>query len=97
MGAEALDGGVAGTQDRGRTQACRHDLVSLIQGTANATGATVAGADCVGQQAVGPWVGQTYGGWSAIATASGEVLAVGADRDVDVIVQEVTLRTRREL
>ena len=70
-----------------------HDLVARVQLVANATGAAVAGADSVGQQSVGPWAGQTYGGWSPIAVPR-HVLAVAADRDVDVQVATVTLRSR---
>eukprot|EP00039_Didymoeca_costata_P024985 m.12050 g.12050 ORF g.12050 m.12050 type:complete len:295 (-) comp4577_c0_seq1:22-906(-) len=64
------------------------DLVNLVSGVANKTGAIAIGADSVGQQTVGPWRGQTYGGWSTIASPE-NILLVGADRDVDI--QTVTV------
>ena len=68
------------------------DLIERVHIVANTTGAPTLGADCVGQQLVGPWRGQTYGGWSNIAIPGvAQAAAVAADRNVDVIVATVPL------
>jgi predicted amidohydrolase len=54
--------------------------------------APVVGTDLVGMITHGPWTGYTYGGQSVAANPEGEIIAVGADRDSDVIVMEVELR-----
>ena len=50
------------------------------------------GTDLVGMITHGPWTGYIYGGQSVVADSKGEILAVGADRDSDVIVVEVELK-----
>ncbi|HID56558.1 TPA: carbon-nitrogen hydrolase family protein [Candidatus Poribacteria bacterium] len=52
----------------------------------------VIGTDLVGMITHGPWTGYTYGGQSVVADSNGEILAVGADRDSDVVVLEVELK-----
>jgi len=44
----------------------------------------VVGTDLVGQMTHGPWKGQTYGGASVVVDASGKVLDILRDRDVEV-------------
>ncbi|MFN7992949.1 MAG: carbon-nitrogen hydrolase family protein [Bryobacteraceae bacterium] len=44
----------------------------------------VVGTDVIGQMSHGPWRGQTYGGASVVVDASGKVLHVLRDRDVEV-------------
>ena len=42
------------------------------------------GTDVIGQMTHGPWKGQTYGGASLVVDATGKVLHVLRDRDVEV-------------
>lgn len=42
----------------------------------------------------GPWKGQTFGGASVVADASGQVLALLRDRDVEVRVVELPVERR---
>ncbi len=48
------------------------------------------GTDLVGQMSHGPWKGQTYGGASVVMDATGKVLHILRDRDVEV--RTVTLQ-----
>jgi predicted amidohydrolase len=49
----------------------------------------VVGTDLVGAMTHGPWKGQTFGGASLVVDASGAVLAILRDRDVDLRVVDV--------
>lgn len=53
----------------------------------------VVGTDVIGQMTHGPWTGQTYGGASVVVDASGKVLQILRDRDVEV--RTVTLELKR--
>jgi N-carbamoylputrescine amidase len=44
----------------------------------------VVGTDVIGQMTHGPWKGQTYGGASVVVDATGKVLHILRDRDVEV-------------
>jgi predicted amidohydrolase len=52
----------------------------------------VVGTDVIGEMTHGPWKGQTYGGASVVVDASGKVLHVLRDRDVEVRTVELELR-----
>ncbi len=52
----------------------------------------VVGTDVIGQMTHGPWKGQTYGGASVVVDASGKVLDILRDRDVEV--RTVTLELK---
>jgi predicted amidohydrolase len=52
----------------------------------------VVATDLVGMMTHGPWKGQTFGGASLVADATGKVLALLRDRDVEVRVVDVPLR-----
>jgi len=64
-------------------------LKDTVCKAAQAIGAPVIGTDCVGLITHGPWTGRTYGGESVAADAAGNVLAVGRDRDEDVVMVKI--------
>ena len=66
-------------------------LKSTVQQAARSMNAPVIGTDLVGQISSGPWRGMVYGGLSVAATARGEVMAVGKDRQRDVKVISIDL------
>jgi len=66
-------------------------LIELVSHVARTVGCPTVGCDLVGQMTHGPWAGRTFGGQSVVADRDGNVLAVGRDRDVDVMVVEVSV------
>jgi predicted amidohydrolase len=62
------------------------ELKSVVQRAAQAMNAPVIGTDLVGQITHGPWKGMVYGGQSVAATADGQIIAVGKDRERDIVV-----------
>lgn len=66
-------------------------LRDTVANAARAIGAPVIGTDLVGEMTHGPWAGRVYGGGSVAADASGAILAVGADRDVDTVIVDLDL------
>lgn len=66
-------------------------LVELVSRVARTVGCPTVGCDPVGQMTHGPWAGRTFGGQSVVADRDGKVLAVGKDRDVDLMVVEVNV------
>jgi predicted amidohydrolase len=70
-------------------------LERLVTRRAAAWQCPVVGTDLVGVVMHGPWTGQTYGGASVVADASGNVLATLRDRDVDLRVVDIPLRSSR--
>ncbi|MGQ9525987.1 MAG: carbon-nitrogen hydrolase family protein [Armatimonadota bacterium] len=64
-------------------------LIDLVKHVARTVGCATVGCDLVGQMTHGPWAGRTFGGQSVVVSRDGKVLAVGKDRDVDVMVVEV--------
>lgn len=69
------------------------ELEKLVVRRAKQWNAPVVATDLVGVMSHGPWKGQTFGGASLVADASGEVLVTLRDRDVDVRVVDVPLRS----
>jgi N-carbamoylputrescine amidase len=67
------------------------DLERLVASRAKLWKCPAVGTDLVGEMTHGPWKGQTYGGASVVADASGAVLEVLRDRDTDVRVVELPL------
>mmetsp|Transcript_58575 Transcript_58575/g.137942 ORF Transcript_58575/g.137942 Transcript_58575/m.137942 type:complete len:173 (-) Transcript_58575:37-555(-) len=67
------------------------DLINLVSHVANRTHAVAVGVDLVGNITHGPWTGQTYGGFSAVAAANGTVLARGWDRKAELGFVDVDL------
>jgi len=64
-------------------------LAEVVSSAARTVGCPVAGTDCVGMIAHGPWTGHTFGGQSVVCNRSGDVLAVAADRDPDVVIVDI--------
>lgn len=60
------------------------ELETLVVRRAAQWKCPVVGTDVIGQMMHGPWKGQTYGGASVVMDASGKVLHVLRDRDVEV-------------
>ena len=67
------------------------DLEHLVARRAKEWNCPVVGTDLVGVITHGPWTGQTYGGASVVADASGQTVTVLRDRDVEVRVVEVAI------
>ncbi len=67
-------------------------LKAVVQKAAKSMDATVIGTDLVGQISSGPWRGMVYVGLSVAATAQGEVLAIGKDRQQDVKIVSLHLK-----
>lgn len=59
-------------------------LEALVRRRAAQWKSPVVGTDLVGQMSHGPWKGQTYGGASVVVDATGKVLHILRDRDVEV-------------
>ena len=62
------------------------ELLKVVQNTAKTIGCTVIGTDLVGKISNGPWTGMTYGGQSVAVNKKGDILALGKDRDKDIII-----------
>ena len=77
----------------GQWPAHAKDLERLVEKRAAQWKCPVVGTDVVGQMTHGPWKGQTFGGASVVVDASGKLLDVLRDRDVEV--RTVTLELRR--
>ena len=60
------------------------ELENLVAKRAAEWKCPVVGTDVIGEMTHGPWKGQTYGGASVVVDASGKVLHVLRDRDVEV-------------
>jgi N-carbamoylputrescine amidase len=69
-------------------------LEELVVRRAKEWNAPVVAANLVGQMTHGPWKGQTFGGASLAVDESGEALVRLRDRDVDVRVVDLPLRSR---
>jgi predicted amidohydrolase len=66
-------------------------LEDLVKKRAAQVQCPMAGVDLVGEMTHGPWQGQTYGGSSVVADASGKILLIGRDRDTDSRVIDLEL------
>ena len=69
-----------------------NDLEKVVRHVATRAGCPVVGTDLIGTITNGPWRGQVYGGLSVSVDAAGHVIALGRDRDRDVVVFQVTTR-----
>ena len=67
------------------------DLAHLVTRRAREWNCPVVGTDLVGVISHGPWTGQTYGGASVVADASGQAVAILRDRDVEVRMVELPI------
>ena len=61
----------------------------LVKRVARKVNASVIGTDLVGEITSSPWKGYIYGGQSVIADKTGEILAVGKDRESDILIQDI--------
>lgn len=66
-------------------------LEELVKKRAAEVQCPMAGVDLVGEMTHGPWKGQTYGGSSFVADATGKILLTARDRDTDVRVIELAI------
>jgi N-carbamoylputrescine amidase len=69
------------------------ELENLVAKRAAEWKCPVVGTDVIGEMTHGPWKGQTYGGGSVVVDASGKVLHVLRDRDVEVRTVTLELAT----
>jgi predicted amidohydrolase len=67
------------------------ELQKVVQKAAKLINCPVVGTDLIGQISHGPWAGQIYGGQSVAANKKGEIIALGKDRERDILVFEVGL------
>lgn len=66
-------------------------LEKIVKAVAKILNTHVIGTDLVGEITNGPWTGYVYGGQSVIADKRGQILAIGKDREPDIIIQELIL------
>ena len=64
-------------------------LENTVKNAAETIGCTVIGTDLIGQISHGPWTGLVYGGASVVSDKSGNILAIGKDRDREVMIVEI--------
>ena len=69
------------------------ELENLVAKRASQWKCFVVGTYVIGEMTHGPWKGQTYGGASVVVDASGKVLHVLRDRDVEVRTVTLELKT----
>ena len=67
-------------------------LHKVVRNVAQKTGCPVIGTDLVGQITHGPWTGMTFGGQSVAVDAAGRILAVGKDRDRDLLLIDLKIQ-----
>jgi predicted amidohydrolase len=67
------------------------ELQKVVQHAAKTVNCPVIGTDLIGQISHGPWTGQIYGGQSVAANAKGDIIAVGKDRERDILIFNVDL------
>ena len=80
--------------DAGQWPAHGKRLAAWVKSTSRRAGCPVVGTDLVGAISSGPWKGKTYGGQSVVVDAKGNVLGVLRDRDADLRIFEITIRSR---
>jgi predicted amidohydrolase len=71
-------------------------LEELVEKRAAELKCPIAGVDLVGQMSHGPWKGQTYGGSSFVADASGKIVLTLRDRDTDFRVIDLPVGAQDE-
>ncbi len=64
-------------------------LERLVKSVSKNLNAYVIGTDLLGEISHGPWTSYVYGGQSVIVDNKGELLAVGKDRQRDIIIQDL--------
>jgi len=66
-------------------------LESLVKNIAKKVNAYVIATDLVGEITNGLWKGYVYGGQSVIVDRKGRVLAIGKDREPEIIIKELII------
>ncbi|MCU0325428.1 MAG: carbon-nitrogen hydrolase family protein [Spirosomaceae bacterium] len=66
-------------------------LIKVVKNVSEKLNCPIIGTDLVGQVSSGPWAGQIYGGQSVACDKSGDVIALGKDRERDILVFDVYL------
>jgi len=66
-------------------------LKRLVKIVARKVKAFIIGTDLIGEISSGPWKGRIYGGQSVIVNKEGKALAVGKDREPDIIIREINI------
>lgn len=69
------------------------ELEELVKRRAAQVRCPMAGVDLVGEMTHGPWAGWTYGGSSFIADGEGRILLTARDRDTDLRVVNLPIRS----
>ena len=64
-------------------------LENTVKHAAKTIGCPVVGTDLIGQISHGPWTGLVYGGASVVSDGKGNILAVGKDRDRDILIVDL--------
>ena len=64
-------------------------LERTVQNAAKIIGCPVIGTDLIGQISHGPWKGLVYGGASVVSDKNGNILALGKDRDKEIILVDI--------
>lgn len=64
-------------------------LERLVKSVAKNLSTHVIGTNLVGEITKGPWTGYVYGGQSVIVDKTGVVLAIGKDREPDILIQDL--------
>jgi predicted amidohydrolase len=72
------------------------ELHKTVQKAAKLINCPVIGTDLIGQIAHGPWTGQIYGGQSVAANEKGDIIALGKDRERDIIVFDVEILNKNK-
>ncbi len=67
-------------------------LERLVKRVSNRVNASVIGTDLVGEITSGPWKGYIYGGQSVIADRTGQILAIGKDREPDILIRDILVQ-----
>lgn len=67
------------------------ELHKTVSKAARTIRAPVVGVDLVGEITHGPWAGMTYGGQSVASNAEGEILATAKDRDLEVMIIQISI------
>lgn len=72
------------------------ELRKTVQNVAQEIGCPVIGTDLVGEISQGPWQGLVYGGQSIAVDRNGKILARGKDRDRDIVMVSVNLKSEQK-
>jgi hypothetical protein len=69
------------------------ELIAVVKNVSKVVGCPVIGTNLVGQISYGPWFRQIYGGLSVVYDNITNTLIIGTDRERDVRVFTITMKT----